>query len=134
MKKFKEDSLIKKLMLTLLLVIFLGTTILPNISYAGLPAAIGGALIEPVCDLILAIGDGFMSLIQKSIFGMSGEISVDLTGKTPWYVWLGRFFNSCCCNCSRNCSYRRNSISNRGNEMGNSKIIIHKIDNWNCSS
>ena len=107
MKIFNTKRLSGKLILALILIILLNTTIVVNISYAGVGALIGGTLIDPICDLFLGIGDGIMSIVQKSIFGIDGEISVDLTGKTPWYVWLAR--SGCCIDgyCCWSYNYRR---------------------------
>lgn len=81
MRILKNKCLNKKLILALLVVIFLGI-ISPNVSHAGTEATVGGKLIQPVCDLLLALGDGVMTVIQKAIVGTGGDIAVDLTGKT----------------------------------------------------
>ena len=107
MKIFNVKSLGRKLALTLMLVIILSTTVISNTSYAGIGALVGGVLIDPICDLTLGLGDGIMSIIQKSIFGINGEISVDLTGKTPWYVWLARSNGSISSDCNWSYNYRR---------------------------
>lgn len=82
MKIFKKDCLAKRMLLVLLLIILLNTTLLSNVSYAGLTAVVGGKLLQPVCDLVLSLGDGIMNLMQKSVIGMSGEVTIDLTQKT----------------------------------------------------
>lgn len=81
MKIFKKDCLAKRMLLVLLLIILLNTTLLSNVSYAGLTAVVGGKLLQPVCDLVLSLGDGIMNLMQKSVIGMSGEVTIDLTQK-----------------------------------------------------
>ena len=81
MKILKNKCLNKKLILVLLVVMFL-YVIFPNVSHAGIASAIGGKLIQPVCDLLLALGDGTMTVMQKAIIETGGDISVDLTGKT----------------------------------------------------
>ena len=80
MEIFRNKSLSKKLILVFLIVIFLWM-MLPNVSH-GLVAEIGGKLLQPVCDLLVAFGDAIMNVMQKSIVGSGGDISVDLTGKT----------------------------------------------------
>ena len=81
MKILKNECLNKKLILVLLVVMFL-CIIFPNVSHAGTASAIGGKLLQPVCDLLLALGDGIMTVIQKAIVGTGGDIAVDLTGTT----------------------------------------------------
>lgn len=81
MKILKNECLNKKLILALLVVMFL-CIIFPNVSHAGTESSIGGKLLQPVCDLLLALGDGVMNVIQKAIVGAGGDIAIDLTGKT----------------------------------------------------
>ena len=108
MKIFKSKSLSVKLILVVLLVIFLINTVIPSVSYAGIGAAIGGKLIDSFCDLLVALGDGIMSIIQRSVFGITGEIAVDLTGKTPWYAYVARSIFGSWYNYSWSCNNRRN--------------------------
>ena len=79
MGNFKNKKLSKKLILSVLIVlIFLGT-ILPNISNAeAKEASQGGKLLQPVVDLLLTLGDGVMDIIQKTVMGTSGHISLDI--------------------------------------------------------
>ena len=63
MKILKNECLNKKLILALLVVMFL-CIIFPNVSHAGTESSIGGKLLQPVCDLLLALGDGVMNVIQ----------------------------------------------------------------------
>ncbi len=79
MGNFKNKKLSKKLILSVLIVlIFLGT-ILPNISNAeAKEASQGGKLLQPVVDLLLTLGDGIMDIIQKTVMGTSGHISLDI--------------------------------------------------------
>ena len=84
MKIFNWKSLSKKLMISLILVVFLSTTIVFNTSYAGITSLIGGTLIQPVGYLLISLGDGLMSILQKSIFGIDGQVTIDISGKSFW--------------------------------------------------
>ena len=90
MKIFNTKSLSGKLIIALILVVFLSTTIAVNVSYAGIGSLVGGVLIDAICDLFLALGDGCMSIIQKTVFGIDGQIAIDIAGKTSfWDTFLG---------------------------------------------
>lgn len=85
MKIFNLKSFSKKLMISLILVVFLSTAMVFNTSYAGIGSLIGGTLIQPVGYLLIALGDGLMSILQKSIFGIDGQVTIDISGKQSFW-------------------------------------------------
>ncbi len=89
MRIFEKESLFKKLVM-LLIVLVLISAIIPKASYAGTASVIGGKLLSPVCDLLLALGDGIMNIVQNAILGMEGDLGIDLTGsKKGWALLAG---------------------------------------------
>ena len=45
---------------------------------------IGGVLIDPICSLILVLGDGIMEIIQQSIMGSNATAIFDNTNGAWW--------------------------------------------------
>lgn len=46
--------------------------------------SIGGMLLNPICDLLLGIGDAIMDITQNSIMGTDATIRIDNTKETNW--------------------------------------------------
>ena len=69
MEIFKKKSLILKIVIALVVVILFNFSA-PTISQAGVAEVIGGTLAEPVADLLLAIADGAVYVVQNLLFGM----------------------------------------------------------------
>lgn len=66
-KIFSNKNLIVKIA-TILVIVILFNFINPGISF-GAGGGIGGVLFEPIKDLVLAIGDGIVNIMQNVIFG-----------------------------------------------------------------
>lgn len=54
-------------------------------------SGVGGILIGPICDLLQGIGDGIMSILQKSVMGTDATIPMDNSDSHWWenvWVWV----------------------------------------------
>ena len=94
MEILKSKSMILKIAIILVIVILFNFSA-PTISQAGVAEVIGGTLLSPIVDLLLAIGDGIMNLIQGILFGMessltkvSTEIGDTLPAVVAWIVGI----------------------------------------------
>lgn len=67
-KIFSNKNLIIKIA-TILVIVILFNFINPSISFGEVSGGIGGVLFEPIKDLILAIGDGIVNIMQNVIYG-----------------------------------------------------------------
>ena len=67
MKLFTKKGMILKIAIILVIVILFNFSA-PTISYGA--DVIGGTLLEPIVDLLLAIGDGAINIIQKLLFNI----------------------------------------------------------------
>lgn len=67
-KIFSNKNLIIKIA-TILVIVILFNFINPGISFGAVSGGIGGVLFEPIKDLVLAIGDGIVNIMQNVIFG-----------------------------------------------------------------
>lgn len=67
MEIFKSKSLVLKIVIALVIVILFNFCA-PTLSHAGLAEDIGGTLLGPIVDLLLAIGDSFINLVQRIVF------------------------------------------------------------------
>lgn len=67
-KIFSNKNLIIKIA-TILVIVILFNFINPSISFGEVTGGIGGVLFEPIKDLILAMGDGIVNIMQNVIFG-----------------------------------------------------------------
>lgn len=75
MEVFRKKHIVLKIVIALVIVILFNFSA-PTISRAdSLGEAIGGTLLTPIVDLLLAIGDGAMHLIQKLILGMDSSLT-----------------------------------------------------------
>ena len=81
MEIFTNKSLVLKIVIALVIVILFNFCV-PTLSHAG----IGGTLLEPIVDLLIAIGDGAMLVIQSIIFGLDYSV-VRLTDDPPGNVF-----------------------------------------------
>lgn len=73
MEIFTNKSLVLKIVIALVIVILFNFCA-PTLSHAGLFEAIGGTLLDPIIQLLLAIGDGAINLIQNILFGMDNSL------------------------------------------------------------
>ena len=64
MKFLTEKTIIHKIIIAVVFVILFNFT-MPTIS----SASVGGILFEPIKDLVLAMGDGIVNIMQNVIFG-----------------------------------------------------------------
>ena len=69
MEIFKKKSLILKIVIALVVVILFNFSA-PTVSQANVAEVVGGTLAEPVADLLLAIADGAIYVVQNVLFGM----------------------------------------------------------------
>lgn len=89
MSFFTKKNFLYKLIVCVCIFLVLINFASPQRSYAASEeSGIGGVLITPICNLLLAIGDAIMNVIQKSIMGGEATITVDNTD-SAWYekVW-----------------------------------------------
>ena len=73
MEILRKKNIVLKIVIALVIVILFNFSA-PTISHAGLGEIIGGTLLTPIVDLILAIGDGLMYTIQKIVLGMDSSL------------------------------------------------------------
>ena len=73
MEIFTNKSLVLKIVIALVIVILFNFCA-PTLSHAGIAEAIGGTLLSPIVDLLLAIGDGAINLIQNILFGIDNSL------------------------------------------------------------
>ena len=86
MKCLINNSLIKKILISLLLVVMMGNFILPN----RVQAISGGTLAQPIFDFIAWIGDSVLEFLQKTI-GNGGDIQ-DADGNFLIQYTIGNIF------------------------------------------
>lgn len=82
MKMFTKRSFLKKLIFTLLLILTLFNFVFPTtVSRAeDTSSGLGGRLLQPICDLLLALGDGAVGILHKYVMQQDeAAIVVDLT-------------------------------------------------------
>lgn len=73
MEILRKKNIVLKIVIALVIVILFNFSA-PTISHAGLGEIIGGTLLTPIVDLLLAIGDGVMLIIQKAVLGMNSSL------------------------------------------------------------
>ena len=76
MEIFKKKSIVLKIVIAVVFVIlfnFCSPTV--SLGADGLLEAIGGTLLSPIVDLLLAIGDGAINLIQSILFGIDNSLT-----------------------------------------------------------
>lgn len=76
MKTKKIGKLKQKIIISLVIVIMAFTWIMPTYSQAGFWSKIGGTLLDPVCDLLAAIGDVANNLVERTA-GLKTNIFID---------------------------------------------------------
>lgn len=81
MEIFTKKSLVLKIVIALVIVILFNFSA-PTISQA----SIGGTLLEPIVDLLIAIGDGAMLVIQSILFGLNYSV-IKLTDSPPGTIF-----------------------------------------------
>ncbi len=81
MEVFKNKSLVLKIVIALVIVILFNFCA-PTLSHAGVTEVIGGTLLSPIIDLLLAIGDGAINLIQNILFGLDNSLLKVATPET----------------------------------------------------
>lgn len=84
MKIFTNKSVIHKI-IAVLIILLLFNFIVPNHTRADV--GLGGALLSPILDFLVAIGDGIMWLIQNAIFGIN-ESLIKVSFGTEWWQWV----------------------------------------------
>ena len=72
-KIFSNKNLIIKIA-TILVIVILFNFINPSISFGGVSGGIGGVLFEPIKDLVLAMGDGIINIMQTIIYGTNTSL------------------------------------------------------------
>ena len=85
MKFFENKKILCKLIAALcifLTIINFGLT--PVAQAESLVAKVGGKLLDPVCGLLIAIGDGIMEIIQSATMGTSATAIFDNTAEAWW--------------------------------------------------
>lgn len=91
MEIFTKKSIVLKIVIALVIVILFNFSA-PTVSNASeVLSAIGGTLLEPILNLIVAIGDGIMYLIHNTIMGMDStllKVSTTSSDTLPWIVAL----------------------------------------------
>lgn len=73
METLNKKSLVLKIVIALVIVILFNFSA-PTLSHAGVSEVIGGTLLSPIIDLLLAIGDGAINLVQSILFGMDNSL------------------------------------------------------------
>lgn len=76
MEIFKKKSIVLKIVIAVVFVIlfnFCSPTV--SLGADGLLEQIGGTLLSPIVDLLLAIGDGAINLIQSILFGIDNSLT-----------------------------------------------------------
>ena len=76
MEIFKKKSIVLKIVIAVVFVIlfnFCSPTV--SLGADGLLEQIGGTLLSPIVDLLLAIGDGTINLIQSILFGIDNSLT-----------------------------------------------------------
>lgn len=73
MELFKNKNLVLKITIALIVVILFNFSA-PTFSYAAASETIGGILLTPVVDLLIAIGDSAISVLQEVLFGIDNSL------------------------------------------------------------
>lgn len=87
MRFFTNKTFWFKLIMTMVLSLILFTFITTNVADAAeyntgkSDSIIGGALLEPIIDFLLGIGDAIINIVQKTIMGTEASIAFDTAGK-----------------------------------------------------
>ena len=74
MKIFTQNSILKKFVLILIVIITFNAIVPNNISYAANDRDPGGPLLKPIMDFVIFLGDAVMDIIHKVVYDM--DISV----------------------------------------------------------
>ena len=89
MKFFTNKKFLFKLIATLCVCLtFFNFCITPASQAESLVTKVGGKLLDPICALIVAIGDGMMEITQTTIMGTSATAIFDNTGEAWWKIAL----------------------------------------------
>lgn len=73
MERLTKKSIALKIAIAVVIVLLFNFSA-PTISQAGVAEVIGGTLLSPIIDLLLAIGDGAINLIQSILFGIENSL------------------------------------------------------------
>lgn len=73
MERLTKKSIALKIAIAVVIVLLFNFSA-PTISQAGVAEVIGGTLLSPIIDLLLAIGDGAVNLIQSILFGIENSL------------------------------------------------------------
>ena len=73
MERLTKKSIALKIAIVVVFVLLFNFSA-PTISQAGVAEVIGGTLLSPIIDLLLAIGDGAVNLIQSILFGIENSL------------------------------------------------------------
>lgn len=84
MKIFTNKSVIHKI-IVVLIILLLFNFIVPNHTRAD--DGLGGALLTPILDFLVAIGDGIVWLLQNAMFGMNDSL-IHISFAANWWEWL----------------------------------------------
>lgn len=87
MKFFTKKGIVNKLILVLLVLIVFNAIIPTNQVCAASDESMGGALLKPIADLLLALGDGVLNVIHKVFYGMS-EAALKISLNRTILEWM----------------------------------------------
>lgn len=86
MKIFTEKGILKKLLLIIIAIVLFNAIIPTNVSYA---ADVGGVLLKPIVDLMVALGDFVMDIINNMLYGMETSVIRIDTDNGLWeFLWI----------------------------------------------
>ena len=86
MKIFAKKGMLRKLLLIIIVIILFNVIIPTNISNA--ESDVGGVLLKPITDLMLALGDFIMDIVHNVIYGMNTAI-IRIDQDNGWLEFLG---------------------------------------------
>lgn len=82
MKVFTSKTLVKKITITLILMILFSFVFSTNVK----AESIGGKLLKPVIDLVLSLGDGALNIVHKAILGQDITLFTISFSSTAWEI------------------------------------------------
>ena len=90
MKFFIEKNFWFKLIVTICICLTVFNFVVPSkVRAESLVSAVGGEILDPVVDLIVALSDGIIEIIQQSIMGTGTGLYFD-NEKESWWVTAGK--------------------------------------------
>lgn len=92
MKVFRNKNIFNKIIITLLCIILFSFAI-PKASFASDP--LGGKLLKPICSLFTALGDGAMSLIEKTVVNNENAL-LNIDTSSSWWATALVYITAAC--------------------------------------